>query len=124
MAKEKDPRDQRITPRIDYDVSVDFSSEDNFFTGFIKNISSGGLFLATHDPAPIGSDITVKFEIPTIDEKVIAKSVVRWVRPYRDSNPDIVPGMGVQFKDVLPENAVDAINKFIEENREPEFYEE
>lgn len=116
--------DQRKAPRVDYEVEVDVASEDNFFTGFIQNISSGGLFIHTHDPLPIGRELNVRFTVPTIPGPITARAVVRWVRPYASHAPDSVPGMGVQFLDILPGEAVRAINEFIEKRREPEFFEE
>ncbi len=116
--------DQRKSPRVDYEVEVDVTSEDNFFTGFIRNISSGGLFIHTHDPLPIGREINVRFTVPTIRDPVTARAVVRWVRSYGSHAPDSVPGMGVQFLDVLPSEAIRAINEFIEKRREPEFFDE
>lgn len=116
--------EQRKAPRVDYEVEVDVASENNFFTGFIQNISSGGLFIHTHDPLPIGSEVRVQFTVPTLRDPITARAVVRWVRPYSSHAPDSVPGMGVQFVDMLPSDATRAINEFISQRREPEFYEE
>lgn len=116
--------EHRKAPRVEYEVEVDVASEDNFFTGFIRNISSGGLFIHTHDPLPIGRELNVRFTVPTMPTPIRARAVVRWVRPYGSHAPDSVPGMGVQFLDVLPSDAVRAINEFIEKRREPEFFEE
>jgi len=118
-----DQSEQRKTPRVDYEVEVDVASQDNFFTGFIRNISTGGLFVHTHDPLPIGRELIVRFTIPTLSEPVTARAVVRWVRPYRSDLKDAIPGMGVQFVDVLPSRAIQAINEFIARRREPEFFE-
>ncbi len=116
--------EQRKAPRVDYEVEVDVASEDNFFTGFIRNISSGGLFIHTHDPLPIGRELNVSFTVPTISGSITARAVVRWVRPYGSHAPESVPGMGVQFLDILPGEAIRAINEFIEKRREPEFFDE
>lgn len=116
--------DQRKSPRVDYEVQVDVTSEDNFFTGFIKNISSGGLFIATHIPQPVGTELTVRFTVPTWPKPITARAIVRWVRQYGPHAPDSIPGMGVQFVDVIPNEALKAINDFIKTKREPEFFED
>lgn len=109
---------------MDYEVEVDIASENNFFTGFIRNISTGGLFIHTHDPLPIGRELNVRFTVPTLRDPITARAVVRWVRAYGAHAPDSVPGMGVQFLDVLPNEATRAINEFIQKRREPEFFDE
>ncbi|NOZ02865.1 MAG: TIGR02266 family protein [Deltaproteobacteria bacterium] len=118
-----DDHEQRRSKRIEYNVEVGVSTDANFFTGFIQNISEGGLFVATHDPLDVGSELQVKFTLPTLDDEVSARAVVRWVRPYDERNPDAVPGMGVQFQEIIPEKATAAINDFIKQ-REPEFFED
>lgn len=115
--------EKRSAPRVEYEVEVDYRSEDNFYTGFIKNISSGGLFLYTHEPLPIGSEINVRFTIPNFPQPIVARALVRWIRPYRQDTQDSVPGMGVQFLSIDPPEAVAAINDFIQRRREPEFFE-
>ncbi|MBL6975242.1 MAG: TIGR02266 family protein [Deltaproteobacteria bacterium] len=114
---------RRTSPRVMYEIEVGVRSDDNFFTGFIRNISEGGLFVATHDPLDVGSEVTIKFTVPTMEGEVTAHSIVRWVRPYDERMPDAIPGMGVQFVTLLPDTATEAINRFIQE-REPEFYED
>ena len=45
-------------------VEVDHQSEHNFFTGFMENISSGGLFVATYGLMEIGQRLEVSFTVP------------------------------------------------------------
>lgn len=122
MTEQNSFEEHRQSRRVDYTVSIDVASDDNFFTGFVKNISNGGLFIATDNPAPIGTRLTVRFTIPTLPDYVTANVVVRWIRKGSSQNdPDVVPGIGVQFIDLEPK-VVDAINKFIEKH-ETLFYE-
>ena len=102
----------RQSQRVDFEVSVDYESDDNFFTGFVRNISDGGLFISTPTPLPIGATLSVQFRIPTLSEAVTLKAVVRWLRPNSPNNPDMPAGMGVAFKDLTP-NVEKAINAFI-----------
>ena len=52
------------------------------------DISLGGLFIETNQPAPFGSEITVYLTLPGLKTEVVVKSRVRWTKPT---------GMGVQF---------------------------
>jgi uncharacterized protein (TIGR02266 family) len=112
---------QRQAPRINLEVDVTFESEHNFYTGFLENLSSGGLFVATHDIRRIGDTVEVRFTLPGRAEPVTATARVRWIREYGNS-PDAAPGMGLQFVDLDP-----AVQKEIERFialREPIFFED
>ncbi|MER2566190.1 MAG: TIGR02266 family protein [Myxococcaceae bacterium] len=113
------PAPKRQSPRVRMQAQVDFESDDNFFNGFSSNISDGGLFIATVNVLPLGTNVDVGFTLPT-GERIECKGVVRWVREIDDRNPDSHPGMGVQFVD-LEERSATAIEQFIQQ-REPMFY--
>lgn len=112
-------RPQRISPRVKMQAVVDFHSDDNFFNGFSANISDGGLFVATVNVLPIGTQVDLSFSLPT-GEKIEAKGVVQWVREVNDKLPDAFPGMGVQFAELNPTSA-SAIGSFVAQ-REPLFF--
>ena len=54
----------RASERFDLEVKVDLESDHNFYTGLTQNISSGGVFIATHHLRRIGDRITLKFTLP------------------------------------------------------------
>jgi uncharacterized protein (TIGR02266 family) len=110
-------KESRHAPRVDFEVEVTFESEHNFYTGFTHNISSGGLFIACHDPSPVGSTVRVKFALPGLPGPVEAETIVRWVREVGELNQH---GMGVQFSH-LPPPVQEAIDKFIQQ-RDSIFY--
>jgi uncharacterized protein (TIGR02266 family) len=110
---------KRQSPRVRMQAQVDFESDDNFFNGFSANISDGGVFVATVNVLPLGTQVDVGFTLPT-GERIECKGVVRWVREVDDKQPDIFPGMGIQFVDLDPRGAK-AIETFIQQ-REPMFY--
>lgn len=113
------PVPKRQSPRVRMQAQVDFESDDNFFNGFSANISDGGLFIATVNVLPLGTQVDVGFSLPT-GERIECKGVVRWVREIDDKQPEIFPGMGVQFLD-LEDRSAQAIERFIQQ-REPMFY--
>jgi uncharacterized protein (TIGR02266 family) len=110
---------KRQSPRVRMQAQVDFESEDNFFNGFSANISDGGVFVATVNVLALGTSVDIGFTLPT-GERIECKGVVRWVREIDDKQPDVFPGMGVQFVD-LDERGAQAIESFIQQ-REPMFY--
>lgn len=113
------PAPKRQSPRVRMQAQVDFESDDNFFNGFSANISDGGVFVATVNLLPLGTNVDLGFSLPT-GERIECKGVVRWVREVDDKQPDVMPGMGLQFVD-LDSSAAEAIETFIQQ-REPMFY--
>jgi uncharacterized protein (TIGR02266 family) len=116
--------ERRQSPRIQYKTNVTLNSEHNFYTGLSVDISEGGIFIATHQPLPRGTEVEIEFSIPTFPEAVRATGLVQWVRPFSYGTMDANPGMGVKFLRISPPQAVNAIQTFIKKHREPELYEE
>jgi uncharacterized protein (TIGR02266 family) len=113
------PMPKRHSPRVKMQAQVDFESDNNFFNGFSANISDGGIFIATVNLLPLGTQVDLGFTLPT-GERVECKGSVRWVRDVDDNNPHVFPGMGVQFVD-LEASAARTIERFIQQ-RDPMFY--
>lgn len=109
----------RQSPRVKMQAAVDFHSDDNFFNGFSANISDGGLFVATVNLVPLGTEVDLSFSLPS-GERIEARGVVRWVREVNDQLPDAFPGIGVQFSALKPE-AQTAIDQFLAQ-RDPLFF--
>ena len=57
--------------------------------GEANDLSLSGLFIATHRPAPFGSNVAIRITLPGQDRELLLPGVVRWVR--------VGKGMGVQF---------------------------
>ena len=114
----RDPR--RSVQRFSIETEIGFQSDSNFFTGFTEDVSEGGLFVATYDNRPIGSNLCVNFTLPD-GHLVSAEGIVRWTREYNGTTPNVSPGMGVQFT-ALTRNDRSKINRFLTQ-REPMFYE-
>lgn len=114
---------RRDESRQDFEVQVGLLADYQFYTGFSHNISTGGLFIATHDILPVGSVFHVTFRIPGIDHVFSCDAEVRWSRTYDGGTLDTVqPGMGVRFVD-LSELEIGLINGYIV-GRELLFHEE
>lgn len=113
---------RRASKRFPLRVDVTYNSEHNFYTGFLRNIGSGGLFVATHTPGRLGEEVTVSFTLPGMSEACEVLCEVRWLREYDPHAVEAVPGMGLRFVEVDQE-AEAAIELFIR-HREPIFFEE
>ncbi len=117
-----DGRERRIQNRLQLDVTVDYESDHNFYTGFTENISTGGLFIATRDILPIGSTFPVTFTLSNHAAPVVVECEVRWQRLEQLDNRECVPGMGVRFVG-LDAASQRAINDFIQQ-RDSLFYDD
>jgi uncharacterized protein (TIGR02266 family) len=115
-------RDQRDARRFPLKVEVNYTSEHNFYAGFMENMSSGGLFVATHEPASIGDSVEVTFTVPGLNHTCTSVCEVRWLREYNPDAPDTIPGMGLKFTRLDPE-ARAAVELFVR-HREPIFFDD
>lgn len=102
---------RRSAQRVGMEVDVGFESETQFYTGFTQDLSEGGLFVATYDVKDIGTEIVISFTLPD-GYLVSCVGVVRWLREYNDTTPDVYPGMGVQFTNLSDEDRI-SIEKFM-----------
>ena len=108
--------EERQHERKELEVEVGLLADCQFYTGFAQNISSGGLFIATHDALPVGSRFEVSFKVPGVSPVFQTECEVRWVRSYDGGRlNDLSPGMGVRFLSLEPLEA-ELINQFISDS--------
>ena len=114
----------RAAERFDLEVTVDLESDHNFYTGLTQNISSGGVFIATHHLRRIGDHITLKFTLPGSAKTLEVETEVRWIRENTAllSAGESGIGMGVRFINLSVE-AQAAINAFVT-SRESLYYDD
>jgi len=101
-------QDQRRSPRADLSADVSLFSETHFFAGISQDVSEGGVFVATHQLRPVGTELDLTFTLPT-NHEVRTRGVVRWTR---ESSDDSSPGIGVQFL-ALSSGDLAEIRKFL-----------
>ena len=83
--------EQRRYPRYECKIAVDFEISDWSYEGVVSNISMGGVFIETHHPVTVGSEIMLA--LTSLDDWrhcTIKGTVVR-----RDTN-----GIGVLFNEL------------------------
>jgi uncharacterized protein (TIGR02266 family) len=103
--------------RAVFEVEIGLLSESNFYTGLTYDVSSGGVFVSTHQPAATGSEVTLFFVLPG-GHPIEATGVVRWTRA---ASVDTTPGMGVAFTNLKAEDLA-AISEYCS-YRAPLFHE-
>lgn len=103
----------RASERLAIEVKVDLDSEHTFYTGLTRNISTGGLFVATYDLRRIGDRITLSFQLPGSAQPLSVETEVRWIRESSFLHRhDMAIGMGLRFISLSPEATV-AISSFL-----------
>ncbi len=112
MSQQTGPENRRFTRRP-LETEIDFGGDSQFFTGFTKNISAGGLFVATHEDLEMGSIIRIKFGITAISREFDFAAEVRWHRPYRETQPDVPAGYGVCFVNISEEDQA-VLNQYLQ----------
>lgn len=101
---ERSAVERRLAERIYLDFEVDYASDDTFLYAYARNISGLGIFLQTREPEPPGTQLSLRFVIPTTQERLSVDGVVRWVNPYRPGDiNNINPGMGIEFTSLTDE---------------------
>ncbi len=115
--------DRRTTDRHEVEVEIDIDSDSNFYTGLTQDVSTGGLFVATHRIRRVGERIHVKFRLPGHDQPIEAHTEVRWLRENSSlRRADGAHGMGLRFIELSAE-ARSAIQAFFKK-RESLFYDD
>jgi uncharacterized protein (TIGR02266 family) len=100
-------------------TEVDLSSDSNFYAGFSTDLSDGGIFVATCQYLPTGTEVDLAFTLPGA-QRIQAKGVVRWSREFNDATPEVFPGLGVELMEMSPQSR-HAIHAFTSQ-REPLFW--
>jgi uncharacterized protein (TIGR02266 family) len=87
-----DPTERRAAPRIPIETDVTLAGNGRVLSGVSSDVSTGGLFVATYSPVPVGTRVSLRFRLPT--GQVMAVGTVRWVREAR---PGRLAGVGIEL---------------------------
>lgn len=86
---------ERRQPRLPIKMEVVYRTAGAFLVSYSVNLSKGGIFVETASPLPVGSVLSLQFEVPGAGA-LECEGMVAWVRQGAfDGLPD---GMGVQFQ--------------------------
>lgn len=109
----------RQRERHSLQTAIDLRSDSNFFTGFSTNLSEGGVFLATYQELEPGTEVELTLTLPG-QPGLRVSGTVKWTRELSEREPDLTPGLGIQFN-ALEAESLDAIRSFVK-GRDPLFY--
>ncbi len=90
----------RKYPRYSTAIKVTFKSQEQFVQEYTKDISKGGIFIATEKPLPVNSRVELIISIPNLSGEIkVIGEVVHTVTNDNTSvkTYDRVAGMGIQF---------------------------
>lgn len=93
--------ERRRSLRTDLIVRVDYSTVDELFSEFTRDINEGGLFIETEKPQAQGTEVTMHFNLPGSDQTVRTVGRVVRVTAGDAMNP---PGMGIEFEELSPDD--------------------
>lgn len=105
----------RKHPRYEASLKVTFKNEKQFVHEYAKNISKGGIFVATEKPLPVRSRVELVFSLPNSPTPVkVIGEVVHVVAPETAKlmNGGKWPGMGIQFVE-YEENGAKILEEYL-----------
>jgi uncharacterized protein (TIGR02266 family) len=117
QGRESDPGNRRTSLRIDFETEISLTSDSQFFAGLTRNVSRGGVFVATFRQLPLGSSVTMQLTLP--EGVLVAHGIVRW---RREQGPDTPAGLGIAFEG-LDDEAKRTVERFIEQ-RDPLYHDD
>ncbi len=98
---EKKERKTYLRLPLESEMMVRYGHQGQVFFGSCQKLSAGGLFVATKNPAPHGSTITMRFTLPGHNHPLVAKGkVVKVNRSVKGGNSQ--SGMHVLFTQMSP----------------------
>lgn len=113
-----DGSDKRRSDREPVTLYVEYEGADDLVGDFTENLSSGGTFVATNRPLPIGTDVHLVLSFPGLLEPIAIAGTVRWHRRAgaTEAEGDVAmePGAGIEF---APGAARDQLELVVEKIR-------
>jgi uncharacterized protein (TIGR02266 family) len=92
---------KRRASRLQHELPVAYRSVGSFLTDWATDISQGGMFINTRTPLPVGTEVKILIQLPTVESPVGLSGRVTRVAQF-DNQSSAVPGMGIQFTDIDP----------------------
>jgi len=96
-----------MVPRPDryrVDIPVNCSTRDLFLSNRVTNISRGGMFIESPHPLPLQAEVELAFTLPDDGARIQATGRVIWNYDVAKGTSRIVPGSGIKFTDMSPED--------------------
>jgi hypothetical protein len=104
-----EPRSRPVPTRVEVNVSL--VSEHNFYVGPTRRVDSGGVFISTMLPPPVGTRLQVRLGLAD-GRRLEVEGEVTFIREKNAISGRQPAGCGVKLLN-LPGWAVDAIDRFL-----------
>jgi type IV pilus assembly protein PilZ len=104
MVTDFQPRQHRRYP---VNLRVDYSTRDAFLANRVSNLSQGGMFIPTDSPLPVQSELDLVLSLNGDGGdggQIRARGRVIWNYDIRKGTSRVVPGMGIKFVDLSPDD--------------------
>ncbi len=102
LTEEISVENQRLEKRCDARLKVEYLSYDKFIVEYTKNVSKGGMFIATKSKLDVGTMVDITLHIPGLDKPLTISCKV--VHAKRFNVPEKDQGVGVRFIDIDAES--------------------
>lgn len=109
------PSTTRKAERLQHELLVAYRTVGSFITDFAVNISRGGIFINTREPASVGTIVRLIISLPDAAFPFDLTGRVIRVQPY-DPQSDQMSGMGIEFMDVDDEKRA-RLERFVDRLR-------
>ncbi len=88
----------RTSERLDSDgiAWLWLEGHESYVTGYLSNLSDGGMFVTLTDPPPEGSELTFELSLTATPASIEGRGVVAW-RRWSYEGPGRPPGIGIRF---------------------------
>jgi uncharacterized protein (TIGR02266 family) len=90
--------------RIKLIIKVKTIREERFHYFYSRDLSIGGIFLETDTPYPTGTNLDLEVPLPEVADKIKITGTVVRVVPLEDRQKGDIPGMGLHFSKIDPDD--------------------
>jgi uncharacterized protein (TIGR02266 family) len=121
MNSERPAVERRTESGIHAAIKLGRETEHQLWTDITMDIATGGVFIATYVPMPLGTPVELLLMLERDEPPIAARGVVRWTRLHSDGS-DGPAGVGVRFVE-LDAEAATRLGTFTSRVREPMLFE-
>jgi len=117
---QKGPSAKRKHPRVIFNLPVEYQFNGTKHSSYTTTLSIGGCFVRTLKPANQSAIINLTLIGVKDNQNIITSGRVAWINTYDENRkPNTLPGMGVEFLEITPEQK-ETLNQIIEKKLKEE----
>lgn len=88
-------QNQRQTLRVKTELEISIGTAEELQKLYIKNVSGGGMYVATQSPYPLGTRVAMQVKLPGYSQVQKIEGVVAWINTKTIG--ELPPGIGIRF---------------------------